>query len=185
MGDRVTVEPTTFTLVDFDAGELSALLESLLDELGLDVPVTLEVDERTPLGRAVVASLDPVVIEVESGALQDARSLRSFSAVASTNVLGRLLLRVRDRRDPAFGDPPADVDLTLPQAAAWDAYCVGRLVRLGHDRFDERQRRLYQFRTRHGFSDVADVAFDSLWDGTDLTWADIDRLSAEASSAAA
>jgi hypothetical protein len=185
MGQRVTVEPATFTLVDFDAPELEAVVEGLLDQLGLDGPVTVEVDEKTPLGRAAVTSLDPVVIEVESGALQDARSLRSFSAVATTNVLGRLLLRVRDRRDPAFGDPPADGDLTLQQAAAWDAYAVGRLVRLGHDRFDERQRRLYQFRTRHGFSDVADAAFAALWDGDGLTWADIDRLSADAASAAA
>jgi hypothetical protein len=185
MGKRVTVEPATFTLVDFDAAELEALVEGLLDQLALDGPLTLEVDERTPLGRAVVTSLDPLVLEVESGALQDARSLRSFSAVSSTNVLGRLLLRVRDRRDPAFGDPPADTDLTLPQAAAWDAYSVGRLVRLGHDRFDERQRRLYQFRTRHGFSDVADTAFAALWDGTDLTWADIERLSGDAAAAAA
>lgn len=183
MGGRVTVEPASFTLVDFDAGEIAALVEGLLDDIGLDVPVTLRVDELTPLGRAVVASDDPVVLEVESGALQDARTLKSFSPSGSANVLGRLLLRLRDRRDPAFGEVPDD--LSLAQSSAWDAYCVGRLVRLGHDRFDERQRRLYQFRTRHGFTDVADAAFAALWDGDGLVWADIERLSAEAVAAAA
>lgn len=185
MPGRVTVEPATFTLVDFDAVTVAAVVEGLLDDIGLDRPVTLRVDELTPLGRAKVVSLDPVVLDVESGALQDARTLRSFSPSATANVVGRLLLRVRDRLDPAFGPVPEDGDLTLQQAAAWDAYCVGRLVRLGHDRFDERQRRLYQFRTRHGFSDVADAAFAALWEGTDLTWADIDRHSADAAATAA
>src|SRR5690606_24422434 len=110
---------------------------------------------------------------------------RSFSPSATANVVGRLLLRVRDRLDPAFGAAPADGELTLQRAAAWDAYCVGRLVRLGHDRFDERQRRLYQFRTRHGFTDAVDAAFAALWEGDDLTWADVERLSREAASAAA
>lgn len=185
MPGHVTVEPATFTLVEFDAAEVAAVVEGLLDDIGLARPVTLRVDELTPLGRAAVTSLDPLVLDVESGALQDARTLRAFSPSATANVVGRLLLRVRDRLDPAFGEAPADEDLTLAQAAAWDAYAVGRLVRLGHDRFDERQRRLYQFRTRHGFTDVADAAFAALWDGVGLTWADVERRSREAAAAAA
>ena len=96
-------------------------------------------------------------------------------------MLGRLLFRVRDRLDPAFGDPPADADLELELLSG-----VGR-VRLGPARAprvrattSDRQRRLYQFRTRHGFTDAADAAFDALWAGDGLTWADIERLSAEA-----
>jgi hypothetical protein len=99
-------------------------------------------------------------------------------------VLGRLLFRVRDRLDPAFGDPPADEAIGLETSTAWDAYAVGRLVRLGFRHFDDRQRRLYQFRTRHGFTDAADAAFDALWDGDGLTWADIERLSTDARAAA-
>ena len=46
---------------------------------------------------------------------------------------------------------------------------MGRLGRLGHP--VQRQRRLYQFRNRHGFTDAADAAFEQLWEADDLTWA--------------
>lgn len=185
MSQRVTVEPESFSLVDFDAQEIAELLDGLLDDIGLDCRLHLEVDQTTPLGRASVSSIDPLVLHVESGALEDPRRLRQLSPSGARNVLGRLLLRVRDRLDPAFGEPPADDDLTLEQHAAWDVYAVGRLVRLGHTHFDERQRRLYQFRTRHRFSDAADAAFDVLWEGDGLTWADVDRLSTSATAATA
>ena len=60
---------------------------------------------------------------------------------------------------------------------AWDVYCIGRLVRLGFKHYDNRQRWLYHFRNRHGFTDAADDAFERLWTGDDLTWADITALS--------
>ncbi len=181
---RVTVEPASFSLVDYDAGEIAAIIDGLLDDVGLDVPVHIEIDQTTPLGHAVVASLDPLVLQVESGALEDPRRLRQLSPAGSRNVLGRLLLRARDRLDPAFGDPPTDDELSLELHTAWDVYAVGRLVRLGHTHFDERQRRLYQFRTRHGFTDAGDAAFDALWNGEDLTWPDIEALSVSANAAA-
>ena len=52
---------------------------------------------------------------------------------------------------------------------------MGRIGRLGHR--VQRQRRLYHFRNRHGFTDAADAAFDRLWSGEGLTWADIVALS--------
>jgi hypothetical protein len=58
---------------------------------------------------------------------------------------------------------------------------VGRLSRLGHR--VQRQRRLYHFRNRHGFTDAADAAFASLWEGEDLTWADIASTSEKAVAA--
>ena len=91
-------------------------------------------------------------------------------------MLGRLLFEVHDRLDPAFGDPPAEDDLSLPESVAWQVYCVGRLGRLGHQ--VQRQRRLYHFRNRHGFTDAADEAFDRLWSADGLTWADITGTSA-------
>jgi hypothetical protein len=182
---RVTVTPETFTLVEFDSAEIAALVERLLDDIGLDRPVTIEVDETTFFGFSTVESIDPVVVHVESGALEDPRTVRRFSPSGSANVLGRVLFRVRDRLDPAFGTVPPDDQLTLAQSAAWDAYSVGRLARLGHHHFDERQRRLYQFRTRHGFTDVGDAVFAELWEGDGLTWADIEALSARAAAATA
>lgn len=186
-GARVRIEPETFTLVEFDRDELTAVIERLLDTVGLDRSVVIEVDQTTPLGEAKVVSVDDAEIRlhVESGALEDPKKLRQLSASGSANVLGRLLFRVRDRLDAAFGDPPADGDLGLERSTAWDVYAVGRLVRLGFHHYDDRQRRLYQFRTRHGFSDASDRAFDELWDGEGLTWADIERLSESAKAGAA
>jgi len=180
----VTVEPSSFTLVDFDQKAIASLLRKVVAAVGIDRPVAVEVDQTSPLGRVHVVALDPAVrLVVESGALEDPRRLRQFSPTGAANVLGRVLLRARDRLDPAFGDAPADDEVTLGQSSAWDAYAVGRLVRLGFRHHADRQRRLYQFRTRHGFSDGVDAAFDALWDGDALTWADVARLSASAAAA--
>ena len=52
----VTVTPESFSLVEFDAAELAAIVERLLDSIGLPAgtDVRVEVDETTPLGRARV-----------------------------------------------------------------------------------------------------------------------------------
>ena len=177
---RVTLEPAEFQLVEFDPDELVALVERLLDVVGLDRPVRLEVDQTTPLGHTAIRSVDPIVLWCESGALEDPRKLRGLSPSGASIELGRMLFRVRDRLDPDFGAPADDEGVTLQQHAAWDAYAVGRLIRAGYSHYDERQRRLYQFRTRHGFSDATDASFEALWDGDGLTWADLERLSAAA-----
>ena len=185
MSGRVTLEPAEFKLVDFDPDELKALVEGLLDDVGLDRPVRLEVDQTTPLGHTAIRSIDPVVLFCESGALEDPRKLRALSPSGASVELGRMLFRVRDRLDPAFGAPSEDDAVSLLQQAAWDAYAVGRLIRAGHSHYDERQRRLYQFRTRHGFSDAGDAAFAACWDGEGLTWAQLVELSAAGNSRAA
>lgn len=176
----VVVEPAEFRNVDFDAAEIAAVVRTVATEFGVAGPITVTVDESTPLGFSELVSVDPIHITVESGALEDPRVLRTFSPSLATDVIGRHLLRARDRLDPAFGDPPADADLDLCQRSAWDTYTVGRLARAGHGA--QRQRRVYQFRTRHGFTDAADRAFEALWHGVDLTWADIEKLSADAAA---
>jgi hypothetical protein len=179
---KVTIEPDTFTLVEFDRDELASVVERLLDAIGLDRDVVLEIDQTTPLGEAKVVAVDDAAVRlhVESGALEDPKRLRQLSPTGSANVLGRLLFRVRDRLDPSFGEPPGDAELGLERSAAWDVYAVGRLVRLGFRHENDRQRRLYQFRTRHGFTDAADASFEALWSGDGLTWSDIERLSTAA-----
>jgi hypothetical protein len=124
-----------------------------------------------------MASLEPLVITLESGALEDPKRPRQLSEPGSADVLGRLLFRVKDRLDPAFGDPGPDDTIPLPRSTAWDCYAVGRLVRLGYHHYNNRQRRLYHFRNRHGFTDAADEAFDRLWAAEGLTWADVCALS--------
>lgn len=180
----VTVVPERFTLVDYDPAAIAAVAARVREQVGLpaDLPLRVEVDESTPLGRAWLSSIDPPVLSIESGALEHNHQPRQFDEVASAQLFGRLLVRLRDRRDPGFGDAPADDDLTLPQSAAWDAYAMGRIGRLGYD--TQRQRRLYQFRVRHGFTDVADAAFERLWTADGLTWADVDGISADALAAA-
>jgi len=179
----VVVHPDEFSLVEFDSAEVRALLSALASEVGLpdDLDITLEVDETTPLGNARLASVDPVVISVESGALEDAKRPRQLDPVGANDVLGRLLFELRDRLDPAFGDPPPSDQLTLQQASAWQTYCVGRVGRLGHR--VQRQRRLYHFRNRHGFTDAADAAFARLWTADGLTWSDITDISDQARTA--
>lgn len=167
-------------MVFFDTAEIRALTEKLVADVGLpaDLPITVDIDDTTPMGRALLASTEPVALSIESGALEDPKRPRQLNPEGATDVIGRLLFELRDRLDPAFGDPPADADLSLPLAVAWQVYCVGRLGRLGHR--VQRQRRLYQFRNRHGFTDAADEAFQQLWSVEGLSWDDIVTISERA-----
>ncbi len=166
----VSVSPETFHFVAFDAGRIREIASSLVDQVGLpdSTVVELTIDERTPLTRVRTESLDPIRLHIEGGAIEEPTAPRSLSERLVADVVGRLLLRARDRLDPAFGQPPADAELTLQQSTAWNAYCMGRLERLGYDA--RRSRRQYQFRNRHGFNDVADAVFARLWTAESLTW---------------
>ena len=172
-----TVTPETFTMVLFDHGAIVAAADGVAAAVGLPAgeELRVEVDEANPLARTHLLSIDPVVVAVDGGAFEDPRYPRQLDPSAVAVVVGRLLLQALDRRNPAFGDPPPDDALSVPHRVAWDVYALGRLNRLGYPA--QRQRRLYNFRNRHGFTDQADAAFDALWTGQDLTWADIERLS--------
>ena len=175
---NVTVDPPAFELVHFDAGRIAALAGEVGRLIGLpdDVTVGIAVDEKSPFGKAwgEIAGRG-VTLMVEGGAFEDPQRLRQFSEAGSRLVLARLLYRAVDRLDPAFGDPPPDPDLTKAEHAAWDAYSLGRYARLAGVDAGQGKRR-YAFRIRHGFDDAADRAFDQLWHGSGLTWADIARI---------
>jgi hypothetical protein len=177
---RVDVSPETFTMVDFDATAIREIAEGLCAQIGIppEQPVTINIDETVPLARARVSSVDPVVLELEGGALEDPKRIRQFSPLGATRVLGRLLFQARDALDPSFGTAPPRDEMPLPVRVAWDTYSAGRVARLGYEA--QRQRWLYAFRTRHGFHDGADQIFDVLWEADGLSWADIERLSADA-----
>jgi hypothetical protein len=176
---KIVISPEKFHLVFFDAEKIAELTAEVADRIGFpdDLEIRVEVDERMPLGRVRVTSLDPITISVEGGAFEDAKRLRHLSERTTTDVLGRTLLRIKDRMDPGFGTAPSDDKLTLQQQVAWTAYSEGRCERLGLP--TQKQRWRYHFRNRHGFSDVADAAFDRLWTGEGLTWSDIDAACAE------
>ncbi len=172
-----TVTPDTFTMVLFDHDAIVAAADAAAAAVGLPAgeELSIEVDEANPLTRTQVRSVDPIVLAVDGGAFEDPRHPRELDTDAVGVVVGRLVRQSLDRRDPAFGSPPPDDELSVPLRVAWDVYALGRLDRLGYP--VQRQRRLYNFRNRHGFTDVGDAAFDALWDGEDLTWSDIERLS--------
>lgn len=170
---RVSVVPEEFHLVAFDAGRIAELAGEVARRIGLPdaADVLIDVDETSPLGRARLTSLEPVTVSVHSGAFEHPKRPRQLREESVVEVLGRLLFRVRDRLDPAFGDPPSDAELPLAESVAWDAYSLGRFSRLGYS--PSKRRRRYHFRVRHGFSDVSDRVFDRLWDAEGLTWPDL------------
>jgi hypothetical protein len=176
----VTVTPEAFTMVSYDAARIAALVGRVADEVGLPAgaAVRVEVDEYTPLGANTLASLDPITLRVESGALENAKQPRHLSERNVVSVSARLLFRAKDRLSPEFADAPSDGDLTSAQHVAWDVYAVGRSARLGHA--VQKVRRQYHFRIRHGFTDEADEAFERLWSADNLTWADLAAVCANA-----
>jgi hypothetical protein len=178
----VTVTPDAFSLVAFDAPTIHRLATDLLKRLGLsDWDVVVDVDETTPVARVTVVPGSPLVLQAESGALEDPRRPRQLSEESVITNLGRPLLRQRDRASGAYDDAPADADLSLAETATWDAYSVARLDRAGYP--TNRQRWLYNFRNRHGFTDAVDGVFAQLWTGADRSWAELVALSAEAQGA--
>ena len=181
----ITVTPETYNFVFFDADVIRRIAEELVASIGMgDHNVTIEVDETTPLARTVVRiDADGIHIRADSGAFEDTRKPRQQSETATATSLGRVLLRANDRISGGFGEAPPDDQLTLSQIAAWETYSIGRLERIGVP--VNRQRWLYNFRNRHGFTDAGDTAFEQLWQSTGLTWGELCAISDSAVAAAA
>jgi hypothetical protein len=174
---NVTVTPAEFVLVLFKHDEVLEVAERVVATVGIDPerPVVVAVNENTPLQRVELRSLDPVTLDVESGALEDPRRPRKLSVPNAEASLSKALYRVRDRLDGSFADAPPDDKLTNAQRSAWGVYAVGRASRAGFHAQEQRQR--YGFRNRHQFSDAADAAFDKLWAADTLTWTELLAIS--------
>ena len=170
---QVTLVPERFTLVPFDADEVIAVLEDAAALVGFptDVDIVLEVDEELfpPLVGLAADVVDGVARLWISGAnLEDVRRPRHFAPDRARFDLTILLLRAKDRLGEAFSDAPLDAQLTLAERAVWDAWSEGRAGRLGLP--TRRQRRVYDFRLQHGFTDAADAVFERVWDAETLAW---------------
>jgi hypothetical protein len=175
----VTVTPQQFSFVDYDAREIARIVSDLASTLGVTRDIILDIDETSPLARVVVVDDgDAIALKADGGALEDTKRLRQLSERSVCSSIGRVLLRTRDRASGRFGDAPPDAELTLPQQAAWDAYCAGRLARAGIPVNEQRWR--YNFRNRHGFNDDVDAAFDQTFGADDWSWAELSALSDEA-----
>jgi hypothetical protein len=180
---KVTVTPTEFHFVNYDAATITKLVAGIADLVGLpaDAEIAVNIDESTPLGRCLVTSLDPIVLDVEGGAFENAKSPRQLSERSVRDVTARVLFKVSDRLSGRFDNAPPEGEVPLPQSVAWDVYAVGRSARAGVD--VSKPRRLYHFRNRHGFNDVADAAFETLWNADGLSWDEINALVADVAAA--
>jgi len=180
---KVTVTPTEFHFVTFDSEAVAKLVGEVADLVGLpdDASIVVNIDETTPLGRSLVTSLDPITLDVEGGAFENAKAPRTLSERSVRDVTSRLLFRVSDRLSDRWAGAPPDADVPLAHNVAWDVYAVGRSSRAGIP--VSKPRRLYHFRNRHGFNDVADAAFERLWSSDALTWGELDAIVREVAAA--
>jgi hypothetical protein len=186
VGSRVQVSPDPFTLIAYDAAEIRAIVEDIaaIVEIPTDVDINVVVDEElfAPLTGHMSDVVDGRVELWISGAnFEDSKRPLHFSEAQARRDLTIALLRARDRLSDDFGDAPPDAELTRGERGAWDTYTVGRVERLGIPM--RRPRQLYDFRLQHGFTDVADAAFDRLWNAPRMTFAGIQEICKETGAA--
>jgi hypothetical protein len=183
---RVTVTPDPFTLIPFDAPTIASLVEDVaaLVEFPPGVEIEVAVDEELfpPLTGHMTDVVDGrASLWISAANLEDTRQPRTFAPEQARSDFVVMLLRAKDRLSDDFADAPADRELTRGERVAWDIYAIGRAERLGMD--VRRQRELYDFRLQHGFTDVADVAFDRCWDAPTMTFAGIREVCKETGAA--
>jgi hypothetical protein len=183
---RVSVTPDPFTLVPFDAAEIAALVDDVAAavEFPLDVEIAVEVDEELfpPLTGHMSDVVDgKAVLWVSAANLENTQVRRTFAPEPARSDLAVMLLRAKDRLSEDFAGAPPDRELARGERAAWDIYAFGRAERFGFN--VRRPRELYGFRLQHGFTDVADAAFERCWDAPSMTYAGIQEISKETGAA--
>ena len=178
-GPNVVVDPVTFTLVEFDAAQIAALVADAGSWIGLTDAdeVRVRVDEGSPLALTRLESVDPIVLFIEGGAIEDPKKIRKLDPDGVQTVAVRLLARVADRRRPDFVGAPDEASLEVAELDCWEAWALGRAER--HGLWVAQMRWRYRFRNHHGFTDVADAVFDRLWASDEMGWADIEAACAE------
>jgi len=185
--DVITVTPDPFTLIEYDAAVIAGLVEDAAARVGLasnvDIVVTVDEELFAPLVGLLVDVVDGSIRIWISGAnFEDNRQPRHFSEAQTRRDMTLALLRAQDRLAEDFADAPAEAELTRGERAAWDAYTAGRAERLGISNV-RRQAALYEYRLQHGFTDVADAAFERLWDAPSMTFAGIREICKETGAA--
>jgi len=121
------------------------------------------------------------VLWISGGNFEDNKRPCHFSADQARVDLVVMMLRAKDRLSDDFAAAPPDAELSRGERAAWDTYAVGRAGALGVEMRLPRQ--LYDFRLQHGFTDVADAAFERCWDASHMTWAGIREMCKETGAA--
>jgi hypothetical protein len=182
----IVVQPDPFTLIDYDAKTIGEIVEDCAALVGLpsNVDIQLDVDEElfAPLVGFTTDVDDGVVkLWISGGNLEDNRRPRTFSAEQARRDLTLMLLRAKDRLSEDFEGATPDGQMERGERAAWDVYAVGRASRLGVP--VRHQAQLYEFRLQHSFTDVADAAFERLWNAETMTWAGIREICKETGAA--
>ena len=182
----ITVTPDPFTLVPYDVDEISALVEEAAALAGISpgVDIALTVDEElfAPLTGHMSDVVDGrVVLWISGGNFEDNKRPCHFSAdQARVDLAIVMMLRAKDRLSDDFAAAPPDAELSRGERAAWDTYAVGR-ARGSVSTSGARQ--LYDFRLQHGFTDVADAAFERCWEAEHVTWEGIREICKETGAA--
>jgi hypothetical protein len=178
----ITVSPDPFTLIKYDAGEIAGIAEDVAAVAGIASNIDIQIDVDEELFAPLVGHFSDVVdgkvvIWISGGNFEDSRAPTHFSATQAKRDLTLAMLRAHDRLTDDFKNAPPDRELSRGERAAWDAYTNGRATRIGISA--RRQASLYEFRLQHGFTDVADAAFDRLWDAPSMTWDGIREICKE------
>lgn len=169
----IELTPEEFTLVFYDAAEVRSLVEAAAARAGLD-DVVVQIDEELPLpitGTFVDVVDGRASVWISGGSLEDPKNPQELEHDVAAEELTIAMLRAADRSGAGFADAPADRDLTERDRASWDTWASGRAERLGVTIRVPRAH--YGMRLHHGFTDVADAAFERLWAADALTWADL------------
>lgn len=180
----IRVRPQEYTKVSFDSEVLQTLAQRALEGVAAlpdDLDVVIEIDENQATNRVRITSMDPLGFAVDGGAVENYKQPRTVGDLPSGISFCRLFLEVVDRQSSSFGAPPLEESLTHAHRMAWNVNLFGRTSRHGYEIHQPRYR--YNFRNRHGFSDLADRTFDRLWDGEEFTWAEITAMSDAATDA--
>jgi hypothetical protein len=183
---RVHVTPEQFTLIKYDAGEIAAIVEDAAALVGFPpaAPIELTVDEElfAPLTGHMSDVADGQARLWISGAnFEDKKAPQHFAPQQAHDDLVVMMLRANDRLSEDFAAAPSDAEITRAERAAWDVYANGRARRLGVGVREQALR--YEFRLQHGFTDVADAAFDRLFAAGTMTWGGIGEICAETGAA--
>ena len=172
MSVKITVVPAEFTLVQYEAAEIADVAADVAEKIGFPdgTEVRVEVDEHSPLGKTEVVAIDPVTVAVESGAFEDAKRPRHLSERSVRSVARPAAVLA-----PTTGSTRRS-RMCLPMttcrcASTWHGTSTRSAVASASGGACQKERRRYHFRIRHGFTDVADAAFDRLWAADGLTWA--------------
>lgn len=182
----ITVAPDPFILVLFDTATIRAIVEDVAAQIEFPpgVDISLTVDEALP--HPILATFADVVdgtavLWVAGGNFEARDQVRAFSELHARAEITNMLLRAKDRLVGGFEDAPPEADLSLGERAAWDTYTWGRLARLGHPIHEQKRR--YDFRMQHGFTDASDAAFERLWNAPSMTYAGVQEICRETGAA--